>query len=156
MPTANTYTLVGERTARLESDAAIIKKEIVKAKAETNARFDAVEERIDKVEGRLTERIEANARIMAHGLRDTNAKIDSVKEELGAKIDGVNGRIDALDTKIDGVRDGLNAKIDGVRDGLNGRMDALDAKIDALDAKFDGKFSDLHALILKVLENQSR
>ena len=54
MPAINQRPLISERTTRLESDTTIIKKEIIKAKAETNARFDLVEERIDKVESRLT------------------------------------------------------------------------------------------------------
>lgn len=88
-------------------------------KDELSATREALQAKIDMVEGKLT------------------AEISRVESRLTSRIDGLVGRIDGVESeltaKIDGVESKLTAKIDRVESNLTAQIKILDAKFQNLE-----------------------
>ena len=99
-----------ERIEKLQEESAATIRQILAAQAETNAKLDA-----------LTEKVTTH-----------DARFDGIDGRLGGidgRLDGIDGRLDGIDRRFDGV---------GRRfDGIDGRLDGLDERFDGVDRRLD-------------------
>ena len=81
-------------------------------------RFDALDDRIDRMENRLDGRIDT-----------LDTRLDGRIETLETRLDG---RFETLETRLDSRFDTFETRFDHRVDTLEGRFDGLQASIDAM------------------------
>jgi chromosome segregation ATPase len=107
-----------ELVIHLDQKVDRFREELLGADAATNARIDALDQR-------LSGRIEA-----------LDQKVDRFREELA-------GRIEALDQRLSGRIEALDQKVDRFREELAGRIEALDQKVDRFREELAGRIEAL-------------
>jgi chromosome segregation ATPase len=106
------------------------------------ARFDAVDERFERIEGRLLnveiritkleDRQYDTKPIWEHALAaiaELNERMLKGFAEIQAQLTAMNSRLDAMDRRFDAI--------DGRLDAMDVRFDAMDVRFDAMDVRFD-------------------
>jgi chromosome segregation ATPase len=106
------------------------------------ARFDAVDERFERIEGRLLnveiritkleDRQYDTKPIWEHALAaiaELNERMLKGFAEIQAQLTAMNSRLDAMDRRFDAI--------DGRLDAMDVRFDAMDVRFDAMDRRFD-------------------
>lgn len=119
-------------------------------KDELSATREALQAKIDMVEGKLTAEISRVESRLTSRIDGLVGRIDGVESELTAKIDGLNGKIDNVETglmaEISRVESELTAKIDGVESKLTAKIDKVESNLTAQIKILDAKFQNLEKL----------
>ena len=95
------------------------------------ARFDAVDERFQRIEGNLEIRI----RKLEARQYDTKP----IWEQVLVALAEINSRLDKMDVRFDGIDARLD-KMDARFDGVDARLDKVDARFDKQDTVLDNGF----------------
>jgi chromosome segregation ATPase len=88
------------------------------------ARFDAVDERFERIEGRLV-----NVEIKIGKLEARQYDTKPIWEQVLSAIAQLNSRLESMDARFD--------RIDARLDSTDSRFDRIDARLDSMDARFD-------------------
>ncbi|HEY6246881.1 MAG TPA: hypothetical protein VIX17_23210 [Pyrinomonadaceae bacterium] len=95
------------------------------------ARFDGVDERFERIEGRLV-----NVEITISKLEARQYDTKPIWEQVLAAVVEINARLDKMDLRFDGIDARLD-KMDLRFDGIDARLDKMDARFDGTDARLD-------------------
>ena len=99
------------------------------------ARFDAVDERFQRIEGNVEIRIrklearQYDTKPIWEQVLVALAEINSRLDKMDARFDGIDARLDKMDARFDGI--------DARLDKMDARFDGIDARLDKIDARFD-------------------
>lgn len=85
--------------------------------AKIDARFDAIDTRLDKVDARLD-------------------KVETRLDKVDARLDKMDDRFDKVESRLDKIDDRLD-KMDVRLDKMDDRLDKMDARLDKMDDRFD-------------------
>ena len=114
------------------------------------ARFDAVDERFQRIEGNLEIRIrklearQYDTKPIWEQVLVALAEINTRLDKMDARFDSIDARLDKMDYRFDGIDarlDKMDARFDGIDarlDKMDARLDGIDARLDKMDVRFDG------------------
>jgi len=100
------------------------------------ARFDAVDERFQRIEGNVEIRIrklearQYDTKPIWEQVLVALAEINTRLDKMDARFDGIDARLDKMDVRFDGI--------DARLDKMDVRFDSIDARLDKMDVRFDG------------------
>lgn len=117
------------------------------------ARFDAVEDRIGRLEMKQLDTKPIWERALA-AIEETNANMRNGFEAVGNAIDQINGRLDGMDQRFAGVDARFNELSTQLDDGIRGverKMDVLNQYF--LELRADQRYTDRR---LEKIESQSK
>ena len=109
------------------------------------ARFDAVDERFQRIEGNLEIRIrklearQYDTKPIWEQVLVALAEINTRLDKMDARFDGIDARLDKMDARFDGIDARLD-KMDARFDGIDARLDKMDARFDKQDTVLDNGF----------------
>src|ERR1051325_8938976 len=98
------------------------------------ARFDGVDERFERIEGRLV-----NVEITISKLEARQYDTKPIWEQVLAAVVGIDARLDKMDLRFDGIDARLD-KMDARFDGTDARLDKMDLRFDQQDTVLDNGF----------------
>src|ERR1051325_7133481 len=98
------------------------------------ARFDGVDERFERIEGRLV-----NVEITISKLEARQYDTKPIWEQVLAAVVEINARLDKMDLRFDGIDARLD-KMDLRFDGTDARLDKMDLRFDQQDTVLDNGF----------------
>jgi hypothetical protein len=99
----------------------LLKENAEETRRQMDARFDAVDGRLDGMDARFD-------------------GVDARFDRMDARFDGVDARFDRMDARFDGVDarfEQMDARLDRTDASVAARFDAMDARFDTIDARFD-------------------
>ncbi|MGV9775809.1 hypothetical protein [Streptosporangium sp. NPDC003464] len=114
---------VGEAAERLLAAVEQVNGRVELLTARTDSRFDALDERLDDVEGRVTGRVDA--------VGSRLCTLEGHTEKLGLRLEGVDDHVEAVGRRVDGLPAALNVGelIDAQTADHAGRLAALDERV---------------------------
>ena len=117
---------------------------IVNFSADTNDKFNNIENTLDEKTDYLSGAIDSISGIVDTELDNLAYKIDTVSGELKSDIEAVDNKIDNVSAELKDSIDTVDNKIDAVSAVVDEKYEEISATIDSVSANFDNIFDNLN------------